>query len=67
VTRVVIDETRLLLGVGRGFVLDPGSLPKLQSLTRNRFRFGDGKILVDLPKQSAAASLPLLRDLLEAL
>jgi transcription-repair coupling factor (superfamily II helicase) len=67
VTRVVIDETRLLLGVGSGFVLDPASLPKLQSLSKNRFRFGDGRIMVDLPKQSAVQSLPLLRALLEAL
>jgi transcription-repair coupling factor (superfamily II helicase) len=67
VTRVVIDETRLLLGVGSAFVLDPASLPKLQALTKNRFRFGDGRILVDLPKRSTTASLPLLRALLEAL
>ena len=67
VTRVVIDESRLLLGVGSSFALDPASLPKLQSLTKNRFRFGDGRIWVDLPKQSAVASLPLLRALLEAL
>jgi transcription-repair coupling factor (superfamily II helicase) len=67
ITRVVVDETRLLLGVGTGFVLDPASLPKLQSLTKNRFRFGDGKILVDLTKQAPADGLPLLRDLLAAL
>ena len=67
VTRVVIDESRLTLGVGSGFVLDPASLPRLQSLTRNRFRFGDGRIVVDLPAQSAYQSLPLLRSLLEAL
>jgi hypothetical protein len=53
--------------VGSGFVLDPASLPRLQSLTRNRFRFGDGRIVVDLPAQSAYQSLPLLRSLLEAL
>jgi len=67
ITRVVIDEARLLLGVGSGFVLDPASLGRLQSLSKNRFRFGDGRILVDLPKQSTASSLPLLRQLLEAL
>ncbi|MBV9648431.1 MAG: transcription-repair coupling factor [Candidatus Eremiobacteraeota bacterium] len=67
VTRVVVDETRLMLGVGSGFTLDPSALPRLQSLTKNRFRFGDGRILVDLPKQATATSLPLLRSLLEAL
>ena len=49
VTRVVIDEKRLTLGVGTGFALDPPAIPQLQSLTKNRFRFGEGKILVDLP------------------
>jgi transcription-repair coupling factor (superfamily II helicase) len=65
VTRVVVDERRLTLGVGSGFELDPAAVPKLQSLTRNRFRFGDGRILVDLPANSAW--MPLLRKLLEAL
>jgi transcription-repair coupling factor (superfamily II helicase) len=80
VTRVVVDERRLTLGVGPGFELDPATIPKLQSLTKNRFRFGEGKIVVDLPaipagKESEAALrepqdklwMPLLRNLLEAL
>jgi transcription-repair coupling factor (superfamily II helicase) len=67
ITRVVIDESRLLLGVGSAFALDPASLPRLQALTKNRFRFAEGRILVDLPKQSATQSLPLLWELLEAL
>ncbi|HTV75236.1 MAG TPA: transcription-repair coupling factor [Candidatus Acidoferrales bacterium] len=69
VTRVVIDETRLTLGVGSGFELEPSSLPRLQSLTKNRFRFAEGKILVDIPKGSTGskAAFPLLRALLEAL
>jgi transcription-repair coupling factor (superfamily II helicase) len=69
VTRVVIDETRLTLGVGSGFELEPSSLPRLQSLTKNRFRFAEGKILVDVPKGSTGtkAAFPLLRALLEAL
>ncbi len=67
ISRVVVDDTRLVLGVGEGFVLDPASLPKLQSLSRNRFRFGDGRIVVDLPQQTPDRSLGLLRALLEAL
>ena len=72
VTRVVVDERRLTLGVGAGFELDPATIPKLQSLTKNRFRFGEGKIVVDLPpigagKAAEAAWMPLLRKLLEAL
>jgi transcription-repair coupling factor (superfamily II helicase) len=67
VTRVVIDEQRLTLGVGTGFVLDPATLPKLQRITKNKFRFAEGKILVDLPKRSAAEQLPVLRELLQAL
>ncbi len=67
VSRVVVDDTRLVLGVGDGFILDPAALPKLQSLTRNRFRFGDGRIVVDLPQQAPDRSLPLVRALLEAL
>ncbi|HLY03713.1 MAG TPA: transcription-repair coupling factor [Candidatus Cybelea sp.] len=65
VTRVVVDERRLTLGVGSGFELDPAAVPKLQSLTKNRFRFTDGRILVDLPGN--ADWMPLLRKLLEAL
>jgi len=72
VTRVVVDERRLTLGVGSGFALDPATIPKLQSLTKNRFRFGEGKIVVDLPAVPAGATaeaiwMPLLRKLLEAL
>jgi len=72
VTRVVVDERRLTLGVGSGFELTPSAIPKLQSLTKNRFRFAEGKIVVDLPAlapgQAAEASwMPLLRRLLEAL
>jgi transcription-repair coupling factor (superfamily II helicase) len=67
VTRVVIDESRLTLGVGSGFVLDPAAIPKLQSITKNRFRFGDGRILVDLPQRAPAEQLPTLHALLEAL
>ena len=72
VTRVVVDERRLTLGVGAGFELDPATIPKLQSLTKNRFRFGEGKIVVDLPaipagKDSETVWMPLLRKLLEAL
>ncbi len=65
VTRVVVDERRLTLGVGSGFALDPAAVPRLQSLTNNRFRFADGRILVDLP--ASGAWMPLLRRLLEAL
>ncbi|MGA8840687.1 MAG: transcription-repair coupling factor, partial [Candidatus Aquilonibacter sp.] len=72
VTRVVVDERRLTLGVGTGFELDQAAIPKLQSLTKNRFRFGEGKIVVDLPAVPAAEApettwMPLLRKLLEAL
>jgi transcription-repair coupling factor (superfamily II helicase) len=72
VTRVVVDERRLTLGVGTGFELDPAAIPKLQSLTKNRFRFGEGKIVVDLPAVPAGEAaetswMPLLRKLLEAL
>ncbi len=65
VTRVVVDERRLTLGVGSGFQLDPAALPKFQSLTKNRFRFGEGRILVELP--ATQAWMPLLRNLLEAI
>jgi transcription-repair coupling factor (superfamily II helicase) len=74
VTRVVVDDHRLTLGVGSGFQLDPSAIAKFQSLTKNRFRFGDGRILVDLPKSRGQASgaqtahwMPLLRGLLEAM
>ena len=67
VTRVVINEQRLTLGVGSGFALDPASIPKLQRITKNRFRFGEGKITIDLPARSAAEQLPTLHALLEAL
>jgi transcription-repair coupling factor (superfamily II helicase) len=67
VTRVVVDAGRLTLGVGSGFEIAPTAVSKLQSLTKNRFRFGDGRILVDLPDRKPAEHLPLLRALLEAL
>jgi transcription-repair coupling factor (superfamily II helicase) len=67
ITRVVINEQRLTLGVGTGFRLDPAALPKLQSITKNRFRFGEGKITIDLPARSPADQLPTLHALLEAL
>lgn len=75
VTRVIINEERLTLGVGTGFAIDPAAIPKLQSLTKNRFRFTEGKILVELPKQppntptkvSIEAAMPLVKALLEAL
>ena len=67
VTRVVINEQRLTLGVGSGFSLDPESIPRLQSITRNKFRFGEGRITIDLPARSAAEQLPTLHALLEAL
>jgi transcription-repair coupling factor (superfamily II helicase) len=67
VTRVVINEQRLTLGVGSGFALDPAAIPKLQSLTKNKFRFHEGKITIDLPARSPADQLPTLRALLDAL
>jgi transcription-repair coupling factor (superfamily II helicase) len=67
VTRVVVDSGRLTLGVGSGFSIAPTAIPKLQSLTKNKFRFGDGRIMVDLPDRKPAEHLPLLRALLEAL
>ena len=67
VTRVIIDSMRLTLGVGSAFELAPTTIPRLQSLTKNRFRFGDGKIAIDLPDRKPAEHLPLLRALLEAL
>ncbi|HKU66255.1 MAG TPA: transcription-repair coupling factor [Candidatus Baltobacteraceae bacterium] len=72
VTRVVVDEKRLTLGVGSAFELQPSAIPKLQSLTRNKFRFGEGKILVDLPplrtnQRAEDVWMPLLRNLLLAM
>jgi len=75
VTRVVIDERRLLFGVGSGFILDQAAIPRLQSLTKNRFRFGDGRVTIDLPavpphtppRVAVETALPLVRQLLEAL
>jgi transcription-repair coupling factor (superfamily II helicase) len=67
VTRVVINEQRLTLGVGTAFHLDPAVIPKLQSITKNRFRFGEGKITIDLPARTAAQQLPTLHALLGAL
>jgi hypothetical protein len=63
----VINEQRLTLGVGSGFVLDPAAIPKLQSITKNKFRFGEGKIAIDLPARTAAEQLPTLHALLGAL
>jgi len=67
VTRVVINEQRLTLGVGSGFQLDPAAIPRLQSITKNKFRFGEGKITIDLPARTSAEQLPTLRALLNAL
>jgi len=67
VTRVIIDNARLTLGVGSAFEISPTAIPKLQSLTKNKFRFGDGKITIDLPDRRPAEHLPLLRALLEAI
>ena len=67
VTRVVVDERRLTLGVGAHFELQPRAVPKLQSLTKNKFRFAEGKILIDLPGRSKDEWMPLLRALLEAM
>jgi transcription-repair coupling factor (superfamily II helicase) len=73
VTRVVVDENRLTFGVGSGFELAPSAVPKFAELTKNRFRFGDGRIVVDLPparterKSSSTTWMPLLRQLLEAI
>ncbi|HEY8313739.1 MAG TPA: transcription-repair coupling factor [Candidatus Baltobacteraceae bacterium] len=72
VTRVIVDAKRLTLGVGSGFELQPSAISKLQSLTKNRFRFAEGKVLVDLPQlpQGQRAEelwMPLLRKLLESL
>jgi transcription-repair coupling factor (superfamily II helicase) len=75
VTRVVIDEQRLTFGVGSGFALDPAAIPKIQSLTKNKFRFHEGKIVVDLPapkpgtktKDAIEGSIPMVKALLAAL
>jgi transcription-repair coupling factor (superfamily II helicase) len=72
VTRVVVDEQRLTLGVGSGFELSQAMIPKFRSLTKNRFRFSEGKVLVDLPRIQAPMRpeqqwMPLLRSLLEAM
>ncbi|GAC1620201.1 MAG: transcription-repair coupling factor [Vulcanimicrobiaceae bacterium] len=67
VTRVIIDTTRLTLGVGSAFEMSPTTIPRLQSLTKNRFRFAEGKVTIDLPDRKPAEHLPLLRALLEAM
>ncbi|MGB8519637.1 MAG: transcription-repair coupling factor [Candidatus Tumulicola sp.] len=72
VTRVVVDDTRLTLGVGSGFDLDPAAIPVFRSLTNNRFRFAEGRVLVDLPAirdrdSGESIWMPLLRGLLEAM
>lgn len=58
--------------MGSGFQLQPSAVPRFQSLTRNKFRFAEGKILVDLPpvqkgQRPEALWMPLLRNLLEAM
>jgi hypothetical protein len=63
----VINEQRLTLGVGSAFHLDPAAIPRLQSITKNKFRFGEGKITIDLPARTAAEQLPTLRALLDTL
>jgi transcription-repair coupling factor (superfamily II helicase) len=72
VTKVVVEERRLTLGVGSGFELNAAMIPRFQSLTKNRFRFSEGKVLVDLPRVEPPARpeehwMPLLRALLEAM
>jgi transcription-repair coupling factor (superfamily II helicase) len=72
VTRVVVDENRLTLGVGSGFELPAAMIPTFQSLTKNRFRLAEGKVLVDLPHAPPGTRpeelwMPLLRQLLEAM
>ncbi len=73
VTRVVVDDHRLTFGIGSGFELDPSALPRFADLTKNRFRFGEGRIVVDLPppgagrKSSSTSWMPLLRQLLEVI
>jgi hypothetical protein len=53
--------------VGSAFALDPATLPKLQSITRNKFRFHEGKIVIDLPPRKPVDQIPILRELLDAL
>ncbi len=72
VTRVVVDEERLTLGVGSGFELSAAMVPRFAALTKNRFRFSEGKVLVDLPHAPPGSRaedlwMPLLRELLEAI
>jgi transcription-repair coupling factor (superfamily II helicase) len=72
VTRVVVDETKLTLGVGSGFALAPSAIARFSALTNNRYRFGDGKVMVQLPPpqrgtRPEAIWMPLLRALLEAI
>jgi len=67
VTRVVIDNARLTLGVGSHFAIAPTAIAKLQSLTKNKFRFGEGRITIDLPDRKPVEHVPTLRALLEAL
>jgi len=67
ITRLVVDDHRLVLAVGSGFELAAPAIPALQRLTGGRFRFGDHRLTVELPDGSPATWLPLLRALLEAL
>jgi len=71
----VVDERRLTFGVGSGFELRAAALPEFARLTKNRFRFGDGRIVVELPadnetharRDAGPTWMPLLRSLLEAI
>jgi transcription-repair coupling factor (superfamily II helicase) len=75
VTRVVVDDHRLTFGVGSGFTLSPQAVPEFAALTKNRFRFGEGSIVVDLPPRERSRTsrggspnwMPLLRQLLEVI
>ena len=72
VTRVIVDEAQLTLGVGSGFALAPRAISRFGALTKNRFRFGDGKVMVELPALRTGTApekiwMPLLRELLEAI
>ena len=67
VTRLVVDDHRLILSVGSGFELAPEAIPALGRLSGGRFRFGEQRLTVELPDGSPATWLPLLGSLLQAL
>ncbi len=73
VTRVVVDEQRLTLGVGSGFELDPAAVGKLAVADEEplplRRRPGAGRAAAGRrPRGRASKSwMPLLRRLLEAI